>query len=1173
TPTTPTTTTKWTSSRQSSRMASPALSTSSQSSGRVITFLNHEVIQLPVYLERELRVKQNFDQLGLVVDAYIDEGVNGCYVRSIAPTSTLTSQHGLRPGDYILSINNENMRKISNAQARSIIRRASLVGSDISVIFIPGDDAKQFKDHTLDPQTTSSPIPPEITDSDIEHCVARSVTTPNEEAECSYGFDAQNQQQSYSNVIDSEALSAALWGPPRTVILYRNEHVKSLGISIVGGKLDFSGPGNTIESCISGIFIKHVLPDSPAGRNGTLKTGDLILEVNGHNLRDASHDRAVEIIRAAQSPVNFIVQSLLDPSNPTSTSNADLSSTNFSHIPMNSPSQSRIIPINKVSNTNERKTEEELIKQYGHLNGDLYYIDIKRTIAEINEPLGLSLIGHRDPTKLAVFVCDIQPGSLLDRDSRIHPGDQLLEVNGEILLGKAHSAVTPIIKSIKADTLNFVLLRNPNAIDDMALNSQHAAAARLRASAMASSDVHHIAASNKLVRSQPLSSVPHPIEQQMTNDASHHHQRTHVPRHQPDVNEQKKNDDRLTTTSIFPPSSHQCDERYDIENKTHEKRCSISQITSIAKDERTSEPEKLQVSPTSSSSPNRIRTTTDVQTNNNEVSLLNHNICSQTTITDMNSVSSDGSSSTRRFIPSAVDQQSGVYGNDQSLPTLPSSVTSISSSSLMHEQANHANDKYLENPLQISSSPHRNPIELNKDKTSPTHSTAIIQSSQPTKQTSNNLPSDVSISSPSKEKMQDNFPNLPTTSRTTTMNGALTTRISNTSSSSSSSSSLSVSTPSSTEHITRKQVPLSSTQVVRRISMSTPGAPITLILNKDHRDSFGLTVAQHDNEIWVQSVQPHGPADQHDIRAGDHLIQINGIPVDSLKFTDIQSMLERANSNQIHLTCIPYREPQPQPVVVNINQMESLPLLTSNDSESNKEDDPRTRSILVGQETLIEIDRGQSGLGLSVVGGSDTQLSGIIIHDIYDGCAAQRDGRLLVGDQILEVNSIDLRFATHEEAIQALRQATNVVTILVLRGKMLTEMMNEQDKFDVINVELVKKSGKGLGKSSIIGRRHGFGVFISHILEGGCAEKDGRLMSGDLILEVNGQDLRAAAYEHVAYTLKTLPHGRVNIKIGRLKASAQTQSRQNSAGNDRKNRSRSSSSNFRRSSAHKVNDR
>lgn len=70
---------------------------------------------------------------------------------------------------------------------------------------------------------------------------------------------------------------------------------------------------------------------------------------------------------------------------------------------------------------------------------------------------------------------------------------------------------------------------------------------------------------------------------------------------------------------------------------------------------------------------------------------------------------------------------------------------------------------------------------------------------------------------------------------------------------------------------------------------------------------------------------------------------------------------------------------------------------------------------------------------------------------------------MLVGDQILEVNSIDLRSATHEEAIQALRQSTNVVRVLVLRGKMLTEMMNEQDKFDIITIELIKKSGKGLG--------------------------------------------------------------------------------------------------------------
>jgi hypothetical protein len=101
------------------------------------------------------------------------------------------------------------------------------------------------------------------------------------------------------------------------------------------------------------------------------------------------------------------------------------------------------------------------------------------------------------------------------------------------------------------------------------------------------------------------------------------------------------------------------------------------------------------------------------------------------------------------------------------------------------------------------------------------------------KQTSNILPSDVSISSPSKQKKEDNLPDIPTTliKTTTTTNGAVTSHIPVMTSSSSSSSSLSVSTPSSAEHVTRKQLP-SSTQVLRRGSMSTPGAPITLILNK-----------------------------------------------------------------------------------------------------------------------------------------------------------------------------------------------------------------------------------------------------------------------------------------------------------------------------------------------------
>ena len=34
------------------------------------------------------------------------------------------------------------------------------------------------------------------------------------------------------------------------------------------------------------------------------------------------------------------------------------------------------------------------------------------------------------------------------------------------------------------------------------------------------------------------------------------------------------------------------------------------------------------------------------------------------------------------------------------------------------------------------------------------------------------------------------------------------------------------------------------------------------LYSKDQKSSFGLTLIQHDDKVWVQSVQPHGAADQ-----------------------------------------------------------------------------------------------------------------------------------------------------------------------------------------------------------------------------------------------------------------------------------------------------------------------
>uniref|UniRef100_A0AC35FWJ0 PDZ domain-containing protein n=1 Tax=Panagrolaimus sp. PS1159 TaxID=55785 RepID=A0AC35FWJ0_9BILA len=116
-----------------------------------------------------------------------------------------------------------------------------------------------------------------------------------------------HQSQNHSN----KKKRNNFWGEARTVLLHREPN-ESFGISIVGGRVEIShkgglpGTGNTV----SGIFIKSVLPESPAGKSGKMFMGDRVISVNDIDLKDATHEYAVSVIKAATNPVKFIVQSL-----------------------------------------------------------------------------------------------------------------------------------------------------------------------------------------------------------------------------------------------------------------------------------------------------------------------------------------------------------------------------------------------------------------------------------------------------------------------------------------------------------------------------------------------------------------------------------------------------------------------------------------------------------------------------------------------------------------------------------------------------------------------------------------------------------------------------------------------------------------------------------------------
>ncbi|XP_063244259.1 disks large 1 tumor suppressor protein [Bacillus rossius redtenbacheri] len=109
------------------------------------------------------------------------------------------------------------------------------------------------------------------------------------------------------------------------------------------------------------------------------------------------------------------------------------------------------------------------------------------------------------------------------------------------------------------------------------------------------------------------------------------------------------------------------------------------------------------------------------------------------------------------------------------------------------------------------------------------------------------------------------------------------------------------------------------------------------------------------------------------------------------------------------------------------HKLNKLSRSVGNDIHGKTKDLP-VSSTPVGEVRTVVLGKGNTGLGFNIVGGEDGE--GIFVSFILAGGPADLSGELRRGDQILSVNSVDLRDATHEEAAQALKGAGQTVTIV-----------------------------------------------------------------------------------------------------------------------------------------------
>ncbi|XP_041837745.1 multiple PDZ domain protein isoform X2 [Melanotaenia boesemani] len=894
--------------------------------------------------ERTITVVRGNRSLGMSVSA-IKDG-SGILVRSVVQGGSVCQDGRLGVGDAILAINGEPASNLTSAQARAMLRRHSVTGPEISITYVPANQVDEHRtrlclpplasistdsassspilpapspEPTSAPARSSSPlassklkpsasvkfkaatpdpaavrpsasfkapfkgpaIVPTITPaSDLSWQIPKALPQKNKEEE-KYGGIVQDKGDKMNADVEAPKPEVQIkldgkeegheelhcdatvsWDQSRSVILTRAPG-QSLGISIMGGR----GMGRRLSSgeMMRGVFIKHISPDSPATRDGTLRTGDRILEVSGVDVRNASHEQAVEAIRRAGDTVVLVVQSgqLKSSSSsvfnherlsPTSLSNShnskeadtlsslflSLSPANpFTPTPFKAPSPTsdkmdqkspaNVTPVTMVAEDGDDTSRKKMLQRYGSLSGKLHMIELEKDPAA--QGLGISLAGNKDGSRarMSVYVADVDPRGPAGLDGRIHVGDELLEINGQILYGRSHQNASTIINNAPSK-VKIILIRNKAA--------------------------------------------------------------------------------QMVTVS------RQCEDTVDSHPDTAEGGESSTQMEHIILPQ-----DHVGLG---------LCVVEDVSKGGVVVrSLIQHGTASK-----------DGRIKVGDIIIAVGDE-----------PVAGLSVEKVSSLILKH---------------------------------------------QVTVKLSISRPKSPSFSSP-----------LPH----------------------SSSLSYSCSLPSSSPQLLQVSLPSSS-------SPSTTQAS---------------TVGHSD---WLDTT-----------------------PTTS---------------------------------------------------------DPLSCPVVAGRETTIEICKGNLGLGLSIVGGCDTLLGAVIIHEVNDGGAAQRDGRLQAGDQILEVNGIDLRQATHDEAIAVLRLTTQRVQLCIFRHQ---EAYREEDLWDVFSVELRARSGEGLGFMTV-GKSNDTGIFVSDIIRGGVADSDGRLLLGDQILSINGEDVRAALQEHAQKLLQSCSEA-VHLEVARFKAGVQ----------------------------------